>query len=124
MSSIGLTALRGASGRAYPFHACHLNANLKNVGAVYALTKRTRRDDGKDSHNIIYIGRTSKLDETITEYKKGLWLEQSQVNCICIHLEKDEEQRKEKIADMSQHYSQKMKTEFKKEALFEQGGAK
>ena len=111
MSSIGLTVFRGSPGRAYPFHACHLNANLKNVGAIYALKKRTRRNGGKDTHNIIYIGQTSKLEETITEYKKGLWLEQPQVNCVCVHLEKDEEQRKKKIIDMSQHYNPKMKTE-------------
>ena len=107
MSALGVAVFRGASGRAYPFHAISLDAKTKNIGAVYALTKRTKGDGGKDFHRIFYIGQTSKLAEAIANHRKSPRVAQLNGNCVCIHLEKSEEQRKKKIADIRQYYSQK-----------------
>src|SRR5210317_940227 len=87
MSDTGLVVFRGESGRAYPFHACPMDTILKNVGAVYALTKRRKGDGGKDFHSIFYIGQTASLGETVARHRKDPWLEQFQGNCVCIHLE-------------------------------------
>ena len=109
MSDTGLVVFRGDSGKAYPFHACSMDTSLKNVGAVYALTKRRKGDGGKDFHSIFYIGQTASLGETVSRHRKDPWLEQFHGNCVCIHLEKDEGQRKKKIVDLSRRYHPKMK---------------
>ena len=69
------------------------------------------------SRVIFYIGQTASLGETVTKHRKDPWLEQFHGNCVCIHLEKDEGQRKKKIADLSRRYHPKMKTGYKWEDL-------
>ena len=110
MPALGVVAFKGASGKAYPFYAVSLDADLKQVGALYALTRRTKKDGSKESYNIIYMGQTSKLGETITECRKSLCLKQPNVNCVCVHLEQDEEQRKDKMADIALWYKQVKKS--------------
>ncbi len=97
--------LKGASGIIYSFHACALELALNDVGAVYALTKRTIFGNGKDFFRIIYMGQTDKLGEAIAKHREQLWTSEHECNSVCVHLEEDVMKRIEKIDDLAKHYS-------------------
>ena len=101
-------AFKGASGRVYSFHACALELDLKDVGAVYALTKRTTFDNGKDFFEIVYLGQTDKLGKAIAKHKEQLWPLEHECNSVCVHLEEDVMKRIGKIDDLEKYYSPKV----------------
>ena len=99
-----LIAFRGSSGKFFAFHAVSPDLNLKDVGAVYALCKRTQDDDGKNLYNIIYLGQTEKLGRAIANHRKEVWMLAHNVNCVCVHLEENGDKRLLKVADLGKHY--------------------
>ena len=100
--------LKGASGKVYSFHACAIELALNDVGAVYALTKRTTFDNGKDFFSIVYLGQTDKLGAAIEKHREGLWALEHDCNSVCVHLEEDVMKRIGKIADLEKYYSPKV----------------
>lgn len=100
--------LKGASGTVYSFHACALELALKDVGAVYALTKRTTFDNGKDFFEIVYLGQTDRLGTAIARHREGLWALENECNSVCIHPEEDVVKRIGKIDDLAKNYSPKV----------------
>lgn len=99
---------KGASGKAYAFHACALELALNDVGAVYALTKRTIRRDGEDFFTVVYLSQTGKLGKAISKHREQLWALEHECNSVCIHLEEDVMKRIGKIDDLEQYYSLKV----------------
>lgn len=100
--------LRGASGKIYSFHACALELALNDVGAVYALTKRTIQNDGKDFFSVIFLGQTEKLGSAISKHRAQLWTLEHDCNSVCVHLEEDVMKRIGKIDDLAKYYSPKV----------------
>ena len=96
--------LRGASGKVYAFHACALELALNDVGAVYALTKRTIEDNGKDFFSIVYMGQTDRLGTAIAKHREGWWALENKCNSVCVHLEENVVKRIQKIDDMAKYY--------------------
>ena len=100
--------LRGASGKIYSFHACALELALNDVGAVYALTKRTIQSDGRDFFSVIYLGQTEKLGSAIAKHRAQLWALEHECNSVCVHLEDDVTKRMGIIDDLAKYYSPKV----------------
>ena len=100
--------LKGASGKVYSFHACGLESDLNDVGAVYALTKRTIFDNGKAFFEIVYLGQTERLGTAIAKHREGLWVLEHECNSVCVHLEEDVMKRIGKIDDLAKYYSPKV----------------
>jgi hypothetical protein len=100
--------LKGASGKVYSFHACALDLALNDVGAVYALTKRTTFDNGKDFFEIVYLGQTDKLGRAVAKHREGLWALEHECNSVCVHHEEDGVKRIKKIDDLARQYSPKV----------------
>ncbi|MFC1579564.1 hypothetical protein ACFL4N_01480 [Thermodesulfobacteriota bacterium] len=96
---------KGASGKAYAFHACALELALNDVGAVYALTKRTIKSNGEDFFTVVYLGQTGKLGKAISKHREQLWALEHECNSVCIHLEEDVMKRIGKIDDLEKYYS-------------------
>ena len=99
--SAKVVTFRGPSGKVYRFHAISPDLNLKDVGAVYALTRRTQDHDGREFYSIIYLGQTENLGKAIAHHRQELWMLAHDVNCVCVHLEQDEDKRIQKVADLS-----------------------
>jgi hypothetical protein len=108
--------LKGASGKIYAFHACALELALRDVGAVYALTKRTIQSNGKDFFSVIYLGQTEKLGSAIAKHREQLWALEHDCNSVCVHLEEDVMKRIGKIEDLSKYYSPRVAPYSVKEA--------
>lgn len=100
--------LKGASGKIYAFHACALELALKDVGAVYALTKRTIENDGNDFFSVIYLGQTEKLGSAIAKHRAQLWALEHECNSVCVHLEEDVMKRVQIIDDLARYHSPKV----------------
>jgi hypothetical protein len=99
MSKIDSTMFKGGKGT-YTFEVHPADAKFKAVGAVYAFTKRTTSPDNKERHTLLYIGQTESLKDRIPGHEKWASAKHHGANCICIHLERDEELRIEKTADL------------------------
>jgi hypothetical protein len=108
--------LRGASGKIYAFQACALELALKDVGAVYALTKRTIQNDGRDFFSVIYLGQTEKLGSAIAKHRAQLWALEHECNSVCVYVEEDVMRRTRVIDDLAKYYSPKVAPYIVKEA--------
>ena len=102
---MGIAVLRGQSGKPYHFHIFSVDDDLKNVGGVYALTKRIRKNDGEHFYRIYFFGHTSKLAETTAKHRKNPQVAKYDCDCVFIHLEENGKQRKEKYEDIRQNYN-------------------
>ncbi|MBU2552478.1 MAG: hypothetical protein KKB20_28965 [Proteobacteria bacterium] len=100
MAKITTATFKGASGSSYSFDVYSSDTSFKNVGAVYAFTKRTVDSKGKGTHEILYIGESGKLGERIERHEKWSCVEPLGVNCICIHLDGNSNSRLDKESDL------------------------
>jgi hypothetical protein len=96
---LGIIKFKGASGRFYLFNVYSLDASFNNIGAVYVFSKRAKTKEGAD-HDILYIGQTGELADRLDNHEKLDCLKDKGVNCICTHVDSNEDSRFKKEADL------------------------
>lgn len=93
MAKLGVLTLTGASGTKYQFNVYSYDTKFKEMGAVYYISKRTKKSDGTGSHTKIYIGQTEDLSERFDDHHKEECFKKHGANCKSIHAESSEQKR-------------------------------
>jgi predicted GIY-YIG superfamily endonuclease len=105
MAKLGTVTFKGSSGDSYEFNAYQWGTNFKeDYGAVYFVTKRTKKTDGGYSHTSIYVGQTEDLSTRFDNHHKQECFDSHQKNCVCIYNEQDEDTRLEIEQDLIENY--------------------
>lgn len=99
MAKIADATFKGRTG-SYSFEVYPSDTGFKAVGAVYIFTKRTVNAAGKASHELVYIGQTESLKDRIPDHEKWPCAERNGVNCVCVHMDDDEDSRLAKETDL------------------------
>lgn len=82
----------GKSGEKYQFNVYELNTSFKNIGGNYGFTKRTVKQDGSGSHDIIYIGKTEDWSTRFQNHHKEDCISKHGANRICVrHVDSENE---------------------------------
>jgi len=100
MAKIGVATFTGQSGTKYDFNIYPMGTTFKEIGAVYAVTKRYKNSKGGYSHDIIYIGETGDLSTRFDDHHKADCFVEYEANCACVHRDDDEESRLSKEDDL------------------------
>ena len=105
MSKIGTMTLTGGSGKKYQFNVYPLDTEFKALGAVYYISKRTKKaDDTGGTHEQIYIGETGDLSDRFDNHHKEECFAIYEANCVSIHQESDERTRLDIESDLIDPY--------------------
>jgi len=104
MSKISTVNFTGASGTVYSFDVYALSTTFNPIGAVYVITKRTPKPGGGGDHTVIYIGHTGDLSSRFDDHHKANCFSRHYANCICIHVEADEDVRLDIESDLIAAY--------------------
>lgn len=104
MAKISDTALTGISGRTYRFGVFTLDVNFRNMGAVYVFAHRTMDPLGQERHHPIYIGQTGELGDWLTGHRDWPLLKQKEANCVCVHIDWNENLRAKIENDLIGYY--------------------
>ncbi len=105
MRGMGNVRIEGASGRVYKFRAYALNSKFANLAAIYFITSRHLRPDGRVSHSRIYCGQTGDLSTLYTSIQKIMDFQQYDANCVCILPKAEEALRVEIEGDIRRKYT-------------------
>ncbi len=105
MVKLGTLTLKGTSGQTYAFEVFAYDSDFNALGAVYAITRRTQKNDGNYKHTLIYIGETGDLSTRYNGHHKEDCFFQHNANCTCIHLDDDENSRLATKADLIAKYN-------------------
>ncbi len=105
MAKLSILTLKGASGQTYDFEVYSYDSDFSALGAVYAITRRTQKNDGDYSHTVIYIGETGDLSTRFDGRHKEDCFVQHNANCTCIHLDDNEDFRLTEEADLIANYN-------------------
>jgi hypothetical protein len=92
MAKIATAVFSGKSGNKYNFDVYPFGQAFNAVGAIYIFTTRTVAN-GAGSHRFAYIGQTGDLSERFDDHHKAKDIRAQYPNCICIHVENDEDLR-------------------------------
>lgn len=104
MSKISVLTLTGTSGKKYEFNVYPFDTNFKAFGAVYYVSKRTKKLNGGGSHSPIYIGQTSDMSDRFDNHHKATCFTRHDANCLSIHQEEDELERIRNEKDLIEAY--------------------
>lgn len=113
MAKLATAEFQGQTGNKYSFNVYGLDTNFKQVGAVYCFTKRTINKDGIGEHDIIYVGITNDLSVRFDDHHKQECINRNGANCICVHQEDSEEERKKTEEDLIQKFKPKCNDNLK-----------
>lgn len=105
MAKLGTLTLIGESGQEYQFDVYPIDTSFNSLGAVYYISKRDRKSDGKGSHTKIYIGQTGDLSERFDNHHKADCFTSHSANCISILLESNESNRFKIETDLVRAYN-------------------
>ncbi|HTR26133.1 MAG TPA: GIY-YIG nuclease family protein [Terriglobales bacterium] len=105
MAKISTVTLKGKSGQTYDFDVWAINQAFKAVAAVYAVTRRYQSANSGYSHDVIYIGQTEDLSTRFDDHHKADCFTKHKANCICTHLDDDEDSRLAKEQDLIENYN-------------------
>lgn len=100
MAKIGKLDLTGASGTTYTFDVYPYDTNFKAIAAVYYISKRTEKADGRGSHAAIYVGETEDLSARFDGHHDEACFKKNDANCKSILKEASEKRRLEIEADL------------------------
>lgn len=93
MSKLADYTISGRSGTKYTFAMYPFPGSWKPLGAVYIITKREVRTDGKGYNTHIYVGQTGDLSTRYERHHRKPCFDTHGANCIGIFLEEDEQRR-------------------------------
>jgi len=105
MSSFPTMTIKGLSGKEYTFEVHDFDSNWNSVPAVYVVTKRVQKNDGKYSHSIIYIGQTEDLKARHSSHHKEDCFNRHGANRLCVLREASEKTRLAIESDLVQKHS-------------------
>jgi len=97
--------LTGASGRKYAFLVYPWGTTFKPIGCLYAVTRAMSNQAGGQTHAIVYVGQTGDLSERFDDHHKTDCFSRRSANCICVHVESNEESRLAIEADLIAAYN-------------------
>lgn len=96
----------GKSGQRFKFGVYDFGVTFQpGYPAVYFVTNRYRKSDGKHTHERIYIGQTDDLAVKLENHRKLECFQSFGANCICVFGEPDATRRAEIHADLLERYS-------------------
>lgn len=105
MSKLGTVQFTGRSGVKYSFNVYLWGTKFKkDYGAVYFITKRTKKSNGSYSHERIYVGQTSDMSTRFDNHHKKSCFDKHNKNCVCVYGEEDEDTRLEIENDLLDNY--------------------
>ena len=88
-----------ANGSKLDFGAYATDTDFKEIGAVYAFTRRYK-SDGKFYHDILYVGQTDNLQRRMNAHDKMPQAVNRGCNCICVHVDTTQSTRLKKEHNM------------------------
>src|SRR6266478_7548754 len=91
--------VEGESGTKYEFEVYPRETVFNHVGAVYLLTKRTKKSDATGTHEFLYVGETADLGTRFDNHHKQDCFDRRGANCICEHRDAGEKSRLAKESD-------------------------
>ena len=105
MSKFGTIQFAGKSGRQYEFEIYPWGTIFrKDFGAVYFVTKRSKKPDGGYSHERIYVGQTEDMSTRFDNHHQQACFDKRGANCICVHGEQVERTRLVIERDLIENY--------------------
>ena len=93
MPQLATLTVSGKSGNKYDFKVYPFNTEFNAIGAVYLITKRTQKPNGRGAHDYIYAGQTDNLSERFNGHHKEACFTRLNANCKCIYAEETESKR-------------------------------
>jgi hypothetical protein len=100
MAKISTVDFMGKSGKSYGFNVYPFDQQFKAIGAVYIVSRRYMTANGRHSHKVIYVGQTDDLSIRFDDHHKANCFKQNDANCICTHVDDDEDSRLAKEDDL------------------------
>lgn len=105
MAKLSTVTFTGVSGTNYEFNSYPWGTSFKkDYGAVYFVTKRSKKSDGGYSHTRIYVGKTEDLSTRFDNHHKQDCFDENESNCICVYGEQDEDTRLDIEQDLIDNY--------------------
>jgi hypothetical protein len=92
--------LVGTSKKTYNFTVYPKSTTFTAVGGIYAITRRYQKEDGKFSHDTIYIGQTGNLSERFDNHHRIACFNRHNWTSICVHRDDNEQSRLAKEKDL------------------------
>ncbi len=103
-SRLGNVPIPGLSGRVYKFRAFPMGTQFAPFGAIYFITSRVRRLDGRISHSRIYCGHTANMSDRKYTAAQETSFRANDANCICVLPMEDPASRSEIERDIHRKY--------------------
>ncbi len=104
MTKHGTVTFRGQSGTKYEFTAYSRDTSFSAVGAVYFMTKRTKKDEGGFEHVHIYVGETGDLSDRPLNHHRKACFDREGANCVCVYTESKKSERLKIETDLREFY--------------------
>ncbi len=104
MGKISDATFTGKSGTQYNFEVYTTDTTFNAVGAVYIFSKRAVGLNGIGTHTPLYIGQTESLAVRIPNHEKWPCVNRNGCNCICVHVDGNEDSRLNKETDLRAAY--------------------
>jgi predicted GIY-YIG superfamily endonuclease len=92
----------GASGSKYKFYVYPWGTNLKALGGVYMVLRKTSQNG---NHTVLYIGQTGDLSERFDNHHKKSCFDRNQKTHIAAMLESSEKKRLRIEEDLIKNYN-------------------
>lgn len=94
MAKLSTMKFKGNSGMEYSFDVYPIETTWRDgVAAVYFVTRRYQKDDGKYYHEELYVGQTADLRTRHASHHRQGCFDRHNANCLCILQEPVEQQR-------------------------------
>ena len=100
MGKIADATFTGASGRNYSFGVYSTDTTFKDIGSVYIFSKRIVDQNGRGTHDFLYVGETEELGTRVANHEKWPCVQRNGVNAICIHVDESSRSRLNKETDL------------------------
>lgn len=105
MAKQSIVTFTGKSKTEYDFNVYPWDTSFnKDCGAVYFITKRTKKSDSGHSHTPIYVGQTEDLSTRFDNHHKQACFDKHKKNSVCVYGEEDEDTRLEIEQDLIDNY--------------------
>ena len=104
MAKFGRVTFTGESGQDYAFAAYSRDTRFKPIAAVYVITKREAKAEGRPSHIRLYVGQTDNLQGEPFNLHQEHCFDRKHANCVCVLAENDQDQRLAIEADLRRAY--------------------
>ena len=100
----GNVRIKGLSGKVYTFRAYPLETRFSEFGAVYFITGRIQKPQGRIAHSRIYCGQTSNMSVCPYTSQQSASFRANYANCICILPVNEDAPRMDIEKDIHQNY--------------------